>query len=121
VKPRLLANENFPAPSVAWLRQAGYDVFSIAESGKGLTDHEILDIATAEQRWVLTFDRDYGELIYAKNFSVPPAILFLRLTSYRPDSPGKLIADLLEESASFVGQFVVIRDDSLRKRPLPQR
>ncbi|CAG1023010.1 hypothetical protein MTYM_02142 [Methylococcales bacterium] len=32
MKPKLLANENFPAPSVAVLREAGFDVFYIAES-----------------------------------------------------------------------------------------
>ena len=59
MNPRLLVNENFPAPSVAWLRHLGYDVYFVTEPGKGLTDREVLAIAVSEQRWVLTFDRDY--------------------------------------------------------------
>lgn len=121
MNPRLLANENFPAPSVAWLRHLGYDVYFVAETGKGLTDREVLAIAVSEQRWVLTFDRDYGDLIYSKNLPAPPAILYLRLASYRPENPGKLVAEVLEEPASLAGQFVVIQEDSLRRRPLPQR
>ena len=35
MKPKPLAKENFPAPSVAVLRQAGFDVFSIAEGTGG--------------------------------------------------------------------------------------
>jgi len=38
--PLLLANENFPSPSVKVLRQAGFDVLSVAEQHPGLPDHE---------------------------------------------------------------------------------
>ena len=31
MKPKLLANENFPAPSVGYLRNCGFDVLCIAE------------------------------------------------------------------------------------------
>ena len=106
MKPRLLANENFPAPSVAVLRQKGYDVFSVAENGKGLRDREVLSFAVSEQRWVLTFDRDYGELIYAGNVPTPPVVLYLRLASYRPEEPGRRITELLEEPSVLAGQFV---------------
>lgn len=32
MKPLLLANENFPIPAVAVLRDQGYDVVAVAES-----------------------------------------------------------------------------------------
>lgn len=117
--PRLLANENFPLPSVDLLRADGYDVVAIAESSKSLRDSEILSLAVAENRWVLTFDRDYGSLIFVKGLPAPPALLYLRLPSYRPEGPGQLLIELLKSPALLAGQFVVIESDGLRKRPMP--
>lgn len=121
MKPRLLANENFPIPSVAVLREAGYDVLATAENHQSKTDEEILSLAVAEKRWIVTFDRDYGNLIFARNLPAPPALLFLRLHSYRPEGPGQIVIDLLQDASSLDGQFVVIQEDSVRKRPLPDR
>lgn len=121
MKPRLLANENFPAPSVAVLRSHGYDVFAVGEAAKGFTDRQVLALAVSDERWILTFDRDYGELVFARDLPTPPAVIYLRLSSYRPDDPGKLLAELLAASATFAGQFVVVEEESLRIRPLPQK
>ena len=46
MKPRLLANENVPAPSVTLLRNAQFSVLAIAESYPGLSDRSVLDLAT---------------------------------------------------------------------------
>ncbi len=121
MKLRLLANENFPMPSVATLRDAGHDILAIAETHRGITDREVLSIAVAENRWVATFDRDYGDLIFARDLPSPPALILFRLRSYRPDDPGRILLDLLRESSRFAGQFVVVEEDSLRIRPLPTR
>lgn len=48
MKARLLANENIPAPSIALLRSAGFDVLSIAQTHRAISDAEI--IAPAELR-----------------------------------------------------------------------
>lgn len=119
MKPRLLANENFPTPSVAYLRERGYDVFSVAEAAAGLTDREVLELALAEGRWILTFDRDYGELVFSKGLPTPPAVIYLRLASYRPEEPGRLLGSILDRQPDLAGCFVVVEDDGLRKRPLP--
>ena len=74
---RFLANENFPLPSVRLLRSAGHDVLSITEESPGISDDRILARAVAEERIILTFDRDYGELIYRVGM-VAAAVLLLR-------------------------------------------
>jgi predicted nuclease of predicted toxin-antitoxin system len=79
---RLLANENFPVPSVVALRDAGHDVLAIAETQRGMTDREVLSLAVSEGRCLATFDRDYGDLIFAKGLPSPPALVLFRLRSY---------------------------------------
>ena len=59
-----LANENIPRPSILFLREMGYAVKSIQEDRQGVSDEEVLQIAIDEHLIMLTFDRDYGELIF---------------------------------------------------------
>ena len=61
---KLLANENFPLDSIRLLFQQGFDIKSIGIDYSGITDREVMQIAIKEQRTILTFDRDYGELIF---------------------------------------------------------
>jgi len=121
MKPRLLANENFPAPSIRLLRDRGYDVAAIAEGGESLADADVLARAVAEKRWIVTFDRDYGELIFARGLAAPPAVFLFRMRSYRPDDPGRVLAGLLDPGAEFDGHFVLVEETGLRKRPLPEQ
>lgn len=118
---RLLANENFPAPSVQHLRDGGHDVALVAEGGGGLSDSEVLARALAEERWIITFDRDYGNLIFARGLAAPPAVILFRLRSYRPDAPGRLLAGLIESGNAFEGYFVLVDEAGLRKRPMPEK
>lgn len=115
---RLLVNENFPAPSVACLRAAGYDVVSVAESYAGMGDASVLSLAVREKRWLVTFDRDYGELVFARGLPPPPAVILLRASSYRPADPATWIMQLSQEPDARHGMFTVFDGGSIRSRPL---
>ncbi len=66
---RLLANENFPLDAVEALRDAGHDVAWIREDSHGIPNDKILLRAQEENRIVITFDKDFGELAhFAPNF-----------------------------------------------------
>ena len=60
---KLLANENFPAPAIRRLRAEGVDVLSVAEIMPASSDAEVLAFARQEGRWIVTFDRDYGDMV----------------------------------------------------------
>lgn len=53
-------------------------------------------IAIEEGRTILTFDRDYGELIFKYNYKPPSGIIYLRLDKYKADEPGKIIEGLIK-------------------------
>ncbi len=114
---RLLLNENFPAPSVTILRAAIFDILSISEVHAGMTDSEVLALAVREQRWLVTFDRDYGELLFARGHEAPPAVLLLRVRSYRPHEPAEWIQQLARDEESCLGRFTVFDGETLRSRP----
>ncbi len=92
---KLLANENFPKASVLELRRLGYDITSIGEDNPSISDRSVMEIAEAKQLIILTFDRDYGELIYKYNYKPEQGIIYLRLTNYTPEEPAKHVHELL--------------------------
>jgi predicted nuclease of predicted toxin-antitoxin system len=117
--PPLLANENWPRPALRALRAAGLDVQSVAELMPGASDAEVLRHAAVENRWVLTFDRDYGELVFARAAPPPPAIVYLRQGPYAPDWPARTLLELLPQAGWVLGHLVVISGRSVRRRALP--
>ncbi|MBF8278432.1 MAG: uncharacterized protein HW390_3505 [Candidatus Brocadiaceae bacterium] len=118
MKVRWLVNENFPAPSVAVMRASGHDVLSIAESHSGDNDIEVLALARKEGRWLVTFDQDYGELLFARHYAPPPAVILLRVPSYRPEEPAGWLEHLLREPNGLSGKFTVFTGTTVRSRPL---
>ena len=59
---RVIANENVAGTAIRGLRRNGHDVLSVKESMQGAEDESILQRAEAEQRLVVTHDKDFGEL-----------------------------------------------------------
>ncbi len=47
------------------LRDAGHDVWAVAEESPGAADDEVADLAHADERLLITEDRDFGRLVYA--------------------------------------------------------
>jgi len=119
VKPALLVNENFPVPSLRRLRDAGLTVESVQEIMPGASDTAVMAHARQHRLWVVTFDRDYGELVFARGEPAPPAIVYLRQEAYPPARPAELILALLDEPERIAGKFVTVTQRSVRVRDLP--
>jgi predicted nuclease of predicted toxin-antitoxin system len=61
-----LAGESCAGPVIRALRGAGHDLAAIAEVARGATDEQVLERALNEHRVLITKDRDFGELGYAR-------------------------------------------------------
>ncbi|MCC3451742.1 MAG: DUF5615 family PIN-like protein [Microcoleus sp. PH2017_39_LGB_O_B] len=76
--------------------------------------------ATDEQRVILTFDRDYGELIYRLRMRSPKGVIYLRFRPHTPEEPASILLNLLQiEGLQFEERFTVVERDQIRQRPLP--
>lgn len=75
---KFLANENFPLTSFHLLRQKSFDVVSVRLEFPGISDEEVMQIARTEQRTILTFDKDYGELVFKHGLPADAGIIFIR-------------------------------------------
>ncbi|PSR55810.1 hypothetical protein AHMF7605_21070 [Adhaeribacter arboris] len=111
-----LANENFPMPSIRELRATGLLVKSITEDSPGITDKQVIEIAQGESLIILTFDKNYGELIFKYNLSSPPAVVFFRYKGTTPDFAGKLLQQLVQENTiKLQNTFTVIEENNIRQ------
>jgi predicted nuclease of predicted toxin-antitoxin system len=63
---KFLADESCAGPVILALRQADHDVVALAEVAKGAVDEEVIERTLSERRVLITEDRDFGELVYAR-------------------------------------------------------
>jgi len=102
---RLLINENIPLASVNAMREAEHDVVSNTERSPGIADEAVMDIAHSEQRIVMTFDRDYGELVFRRQLPLPGGVLYLRFLPRSPLEPAEYLARLISAGIELEGSF----------------
>ena len=116
---RFLADENFPGDAVAALRGAGHDIAWIRTDAPGSSDPAVLDRAVREDRVLLTFDKDFGELAWRARLPATCGIVLLRLSMPPPRLAGGIIARIILERNDWAGHFSVVGPGRIRMRPLP--
>ena len=88
----------------------------------GANDRHVLVKATSEKRVILTFDRDYGEMVYRLKLPAPSGIVYSRFNPITPEEPAdQLIGLLTAGNVLLSGMFSVIERGRLRQRPLLQQ
>lgn len=118
---RFLADENFPLASVRMFSETGRDIVAVALETPGVPDETVLDRAVRERRILLTFDSDYGDLLYKQGLRSPEGIVYLRFMPSSPEEPAEYLLSLLEQPGiSILGSFTVAERDRIRQRPLPR-
>ena len=106
---------------VDWLREAGHDVVHLREEGlQRLPNGEIFAKANAEQRVLLTFDLDFGEILAHCAGQIVSVVLF-RLHNTRTDHVIDRLATVLRHAGSALatGAIVVVEEARHRVRRLP--
>lgn len=112
-----LANENFPRPSIELLRKKGFGVKSIQEEFSGISDEMVIDIALKTDLIILTFDRDYGEIIFRYKINNPPTVIYFREKGRDPLFAGDLLLTLLSDSQiTLANSFTVVEENNIRQR-----
>jgi predicted nuclease of predicted toxin-antitoxin system len=116
---RLLANENFPLDAVTALRENGHDVAWIRENAPGSGDEEVLTRAQQEERILITFDKDFGELAFRSKLPATSGIILFRISAPSSEYIARLAVQALAARTDWAGHFSVIEDNRIRMTPLP--
>ena len=88
-RPRLLLDENIGTRVYEELRRRGFDVQSVMLGRRGAEDVEVVEIAKARNKIIVTMDKDFGYLATSQG---PPGLILLRLRD--PRTPNRLRAIL---------------------------
>ena len=109
---RILADESVEGEIVTRLRRKGHDVAYVPEASAGIRDDDVLAQANAENRVLLTKDKDFGDLAFFYG-SRSSGIVLLRAHGADVEAKASLAADVLEtyeaELTMDPPHFVVLR------------
>ncbi len=113
---RFLAHENFSLDAVNALRQDGYDVAWIRSDSPGISDTEVLNRAQAENRILLTFDKDFGELAFRAKLPVTTGIILFRVQVPSSTVVAEKVARAIASRDDWYGHFSVVEENKVRMR-----
>ncbi|MEW6419707.1 MAG: DUF5615 family PIN-like protein [Nitrospirota bacterium] len=99
--------------AVKALRDAGYEVLWIPESGKDPGDEEIIKKAFSEELILVTADKDFGELVFVFNLPHPTII---RLVDIPARKQGEVLLKLIETYKDDIEKKALITVDRYRIR-----
>ena len=104
-----------------WLREHGHEPVHLRDQGlQRLPNGEIFTKAIAENRVILTFDLDFGE-IAALGRGRKASVVVFRLHNTRTAHVLERLASILPDCSSSLekGAVVVVEENRHRVRPLP--
>ena len=86
----------------------------------GSNDQGVLARAQAEDRILVTFVKDFGELAFRTRLPATSGIILFRITSPSADAVARVAVQALASRADWAGHFAVVEDDRIRMTPLPK-
>jgi predicted nuclease of predicted toxin-antitoxin system len=83
---KLIADENIPLETIYLLKSRGVDIISLSDTLKGLNDKTVLQEANATDRFLVTFDHDFAQLVFKEKRQTKGIILLM----FVPKSPQQI-------------------------------
>lgn len=112
-----VADEGIDLPIVVRLRELGYSVWYVAEISPSVDDAEVLVQAVEQQAVLLTFDKDFGEMVFRQHHNFP-GIVLLRLHGLTMGQKTAVVEDLLNQHGTeLINSFTVVTPIKIRIRP----
>ena len=118
-KLRFLADESCDFSVVRTLRDAGYDVFAVAEVTTRSIDRELIARAFEEQRILLTEDKDFGWLVFVSEQDSAGVILIRYPGNARQKLTQSVMSLIETHGEDLGGAFTVLEPGYSRIRPKP--
>jgi predicted nuclease of predicted toxin-antitoxin system len=118
---RFLADESCDFSVVRALRSADHDVVAIAELSPREEDSSVMDRAVEDSRILVTEDKDFGQLVYAR-MQRTGGVIFIRFPARaRRGLPAAVVELVRRRGESLIGNFTVIQPGRARTGRKPTR
>jgi predicted nuclease of predicted toxin-antitoxin system len=113
---KFLADEGVDRSIVTGLRSLNFDVFYVIEEVRSLDDETLLSIALAEERILITRDKDFGELVFRLN-RVHAGVILIRLEGYTTEERGQIACHMIQQYEDQLSKaFTVVQKGIVRIR-----
>ncbi len=116
---RFLADESRDYLVVRTLRAAGHDVVAVVDEGERSVDADIIDRAYADERILLTEDKDFGWHVFVARPRSPGVILIRFPASMRTTMAKSTLAAVETHGDRIWTSFLVIQPGHVRLQKLP--
>ncbi len=114
---RLLADENLSNKMIDYLIEKGHDVKAVGRAHPSIKDENIIAISNLENRVIVTFDSDFGRLIFQKGLYPEAGVIFLRLEAEQIKYAGELVEHLISvEKINPARRLYVYDGENLRNQ-----
>lgn len=120
---RFLADAGISPKTVEFLRGTGHEAVHVCELAmQRVPDRLLVEKARTDDRIVLTFDLDFGEIL-ALGVLTRPSVVIFRLTDERAGSVNRRLEGVLSEQGEALasGALILVEDARYRIRRLPIR
>jgi len=117
---KFLLDANAGSTIARALRAAGHEVSRVALDMPDAPDDVVLERAVSENCILVTYDRDFGELVFQHGAAQPVAIIYIR---FEPDDIYEVVERLMPllDEAALRGHMTIIGYENTRRRPFPKR
>lgn len=112
---KFLADENIPSKVVRRLQKEGIDIIHVSNIKYGLADNDVLKVAYKEKRILITFDKEFGNLVFRKKMKSFGVIL-LRFVPLSSEHVADRIIGLIKQKLRFENNFIVVEEEKIRIR-----
>src|SRR5689334_637699 len=114
----IIADENLEQYWIDLFRADNYELFSIRENSPGISDHEVAELVKTKRGWLITEDKDFGELVFSyglKNISI---ILLRYDQPFYSQIESVLLKFVSEHKEPSINLFVTITPGRIRIRSI---
>jgi predicted nuclease of predicted toxin-antitoxin system len=91
-----------------------------ARRRRGCSDASVIDHALAEDRLLITFDKDFGELVFRRGAKASRGLVLLRISEGASTAVAERVTAVLASRNDWAGHFSVVDDFTIRMRRLPE-
>lgn len=119
---RLLIDQNLATRVAVLLRDAGHDAVHVSERGMSRADDDqVLALAVAEERVLVSEDTDFGALLARSRSPLPSLVLLRSADRLTTQARAELLIATIGrvEAELGTGAIVVVGRSRVRIRPLP--
>lgn len=114
---QILIDENIPLDVLVPLREHGHHALHVAQIMPSETDRNILNLATADRRLLVSGDSDFGRLVHLNRLPAPYGVAFFRIAEAIPTQVKvDFIACSLTTTTEWANLFYTF---TMRLRPTP--